>query len=61
MAEYLREKNNEGPIVKTLVILYLMSLGHEYLSLKNAKWDIETNIFLESFHETICHLNNGNI
>ncbi len=43
--------------VKIPCILHLMRLGYRYLSLKNAKWDEETNIFPEIFNESIARIN----
>ena len=38
-------KFNEDSRVKIPAILHLIRLGYEYISLKNASWDQETNIF----------------
>ncbi len=50
-------KFNEDSRVKIPTILHLIRLGYEYLSLKDANWDIETNIFPELFNEAISRLN----
>lgn len=49
--------HNEDTRVKIPAILHLMSLGYEYLSLKNQNWDIETNIFSDIFISSISKLN----
>ena len=49
--------HNENSRVKIPTILHLMRLGYEYLSLKNAKWDEETNIFPDIFIESLCRIN----
>lgn len=50
---------NEDSRVKIPTILHLMKLGYQYLSLKDAKWDIETNIFPELFHDAMMRINKG--
>jgi len=50
-------KFNEDSRVKIPTILHLIRLGYEYLSLKNATRDIETNIFPEIFKEAIAKIN----
>jgi len=50
-------KFNEDSRVKIPTILHLVRLGYEYLSLKNAKWDINTNIFTDIFLESILNIN----
>ena len=50
-------KFNEDSRVKIPTILHLIRLGYEYLSLKEASWDIETNIFPDLFNEAISRLN----
>ena len=52
-------KFNEDSRVKIPVILHLMRLGYEYLSLKTAKWDLETNIFTDIFREKLFEINEG--
>ncbi len=47
----------EDSRVKIPTILLLFRLGYEYLSLKNANWDIETNIFPDIFRQSIARLN----
>ncbi|WP_420575253.1 type I restriction endonuclease subunit R [Ekhidna sp.] len=49
--------HNEDTRVKIPTILHLTRLGYEYLSLKEAKWDIETNIFTDIFKESIARIN----
>ena len=48
---------NENSRVKIPAILHLCRLGYEYLSLKGAKWDISTNIFVDVFKESVKKLN----
>ena len=50
---------NEDSRVKIPTILHLMKLGYQYLSLKDAKWDIDTNIFPELFHDAMMRINQG--
>ncbi len=50
-------KFNEDSRVKIPCILHLVSLGYEYLSLKNALWDADTNIFIEVFKEAVAAIN----
>lgn len=52
-------KFNEDSRVKIPTILHLARLGYEYLSLKNAVWDIETNIFPAVFKHSIANINSG--
>ena len=44
---------NEDSRVKIPCILHLVRLGYHYLSLKEARWDKETNIFPELFFSSI--------
>jgi type I restriction enzyme R subunit len=48
---------NEDTRVKIPAILHLCRLGYEYISLKNAKWDVETNIFTDIFFNSIKKIN----
>jgi type I restriction enzyme R subunit len=48
---------SEDSRVKISGILHLVRLG--YLSLKNAKWDEETNIFPDLFRAAIARINPG--
>src|SRR5690554_6670450 len=48
---------NEDSRVKIPAILHLMQLGYTYLSLKESKWDINTNIFITIFKERIQKIN----
>lgn len=50
-------KFNEDSRVKIPTILHLIQLGYKYLSLKDANWDIKTNIFPDLFNEAISRLN----
>ncbi|MGB4971755.1 MAG: type I restriction endonuclease [Cyclobacteriaceae bacterium] len=50
-------KFNEDSRVKIPTTLHLVRLGYEYISLKNAKWDEETNIFTDIFKESIGRIN----
>ena len=48
---------NENTRVKIPAILHLTRLGYEYVSLKNAVWDENTNIFTEIFAKSINRIN----
>ncbi len=48
---------NENTRVKIPAILHLQRLGYQYVSLKNSKWDKETNIFTDIFLESIARIN----
>jgi len=48
---------NENTRVKLPAILHLCRLGYQYISLKNADWDTDTNIFTEIFKEAIIRIN----
>ncbi|MDT0649204.1 type I restriction endonuclease subunit R [Autumnicola edwardsiae] len=48
---------NEDSRVKLPSILHLMQVGYKYISLKDAKWDNDTNIFTELFIEAITRIN----
>jgi type I restriction enzyme, R subunit len=48
---------NEDTRVKIPAILHLCRLGYTYLSLKDAKWDIETNIFTDIFFDSVQNIN----
>lgn len=48
---------NEDSRVKIPAILHICRLGYEYISLKHANWDIETNIFPEIFAEAVSKIN----
>ena len=48
---------NEDSRVKIPSILHLCRLGYEYISLKTAKWDTETNIFTDIFKKSISKIN----
>lgn len=50
-------KYNEDTRVKIPSILHLTRLGYKYLSLKNSKWDINTNIFTDIFKSSIEKIN----
>lgn len=50
-------KYNEDTRVKIPSILHLTRLGYKYLSLKNSKWDITTNIFTDIFKSSIEKIN----
>lgn len=52
-------KFNEDSRVKIPTILHLTRLGYEYLSLKGANWDIDTNIFTDIFLRSITRINVG--
>lgn len=48
---------SEDTRVKIPCILHLVRLGYQYLSLKKATWDAETNIFPDVFREAIARIN----
>lgn len=48
---------SEDSRVKIPCILHLIRLGYSYLSLKDAKWDEETNIFPDLFRSAIARIN----
>jgi type I restriction enzyme R subunit len=50
---------SEDSRVKIPCILHLIRLGYRYLSLKNAKWDEESNIFSDLFRTAIARINPG--
>jgi type I restriction enzyme M protein len=50
-------KFNEDTKVKIPAILHLCRLGYEYVSLKNAVWDTDTNIFTDIFKKAITKIN----
>lgn len=51
--------HNEDTRVKIPAILHLCKMGYKYISLKNAKWDIETNIFTDIFFDSVAKINSG--
>ena len=51
------DKFNEDIRVKIPAILTLTRLGYKYISLKDSKWDIETNIFTDIFIKSLRKLN----
>lgn len=52
-------KFNEDTRVKIPTILHLIRLGYRYLFLKEQAWDLETNIFPESFAGAMANINPG--
>lgn len=48
---------SENSRVKIPAILHLISLGYEYLSLKDGTWDESTNIFTDIFNAQIKRIN----
>lgn len=50
---------NENSRVKLPTILHLVRLGYSYLSLKNAAYDVQTNIFTDIFRESVSRINVG--
>src|SRR5574343_588110 len=48
---------SEDSRVKIPCILHLVRLGYSYLSLKEASWDEETNIFPDVFRSSIAKIN----
>ena len=52
-------KFNEDSRVKIPGILHLTRLGYEYLSLKDADWNTDTNIFTGVFLKSVLKINDG--
>ena len=52
---------SEDSRVKIPCILHLVRLGYCYLSLKNAVWDEETNVFPDLFRAAIARINSSNV
>ncbi|MCP5535102.1 MAG: type I restriction endonuclease subunit R [Akkermansiaceae bacterium] len=52
-------KFNEDSRVKIPSILHLVSMGYDYLSLKDHKWDSSNNIFTDVFKEAVDRINGG--
>lgn len=50
-------KFNEDSRVKIPSILHLIRLGYNYLPLKDAVWDLDTNIFTEIFFKSVVKIN----
>jgi len=50
-------KHNEDTRVKLPALLHLTRLGYDYLSLKDAIWDEQTNIFTDIFRQSIARIN----
>lgn len=50
---------SEDSRVKIPCILHLVRLGYRYLSLKEANWDEESNIFPQLFQQALCRINPG--
>lgn len=50
---------SEDSRVKIPCIIHLVRLGYRYLSLKNAVWDEETNIFPDLFRAAMVQINPG--
>lgn len=50
---------SEDSRVKVPCILHLVRLGYRYLSLKDAVWDEETNIFPDLFRTSMARINPG--
>ncbi|MDH4333628.1 MAG: type I restriction endonuclease, partial [Desulfobulbaceae bacterium] len=48
---------SEDSRVKIPCILHLVRLGYQYLSLKDAAWDENTNIFPDIFRESVSRIN----
>ena len=48
---------NEDTRVKIPAILHLTRLGFRYLSLKDAEWDGDTNIFTDLFRQSVATIN----
>ena len=52
-------KFNEDSRVKIPTILHLTRLGYNYLSLKDAVWNTDTNIFTDIFLKSVTSINDG--
>lgn len=52
-------KFNKDSRVKIPGILHLTRLGYEYLSLKDADWNLDTNIFTNIFLNSVLKINEG--
>lgn len=50
---------NENTRVKIPAILHLCRLGYRYLSLSDAQWDKDTNIFTGIFSDSLKKVNPG--
>ena len=50
-------KHNEDSRVKIPALIHLTRLGYKYLSLKNAVWDENTNIYSDVFIDSISKIN----
>ena len=48
---------NENTRVKIPAILHLCRLGYDYISLSNATWNKDTNIFTDIFSDSILRIN----
>lgn len=48
---------NEDTRVKIPAILHLTKLGYKYISLKDNRWDIDTNIFTDIFSDSLKRIN----
>ncbi len=48
---------NEDTRVKIPAILHLAKLGYKYISLKDNRWDIDTNIFTDIFSDSLKRIN----
>ncbi len=48
---------NENTRVKIPAILHFSRLGYKYLSLKDSNWDVDTNIFIDIFNDSIKKIN----
>jgi hypothetical protein len=48
---------SEDSRVKIPCVLHLVCLGYRYLSMKDAAWDEETNLFPEQFRSAIARIN----
>lgn len=49
--------HNEDSRVKIPAIVHLTKLGYEYISLRTASWNLDTNIFEDIFSESISRIN----
>ena len=52
-------KFNEDSRVKIPSILHLTRLGYDYLPLKDAEWNLDTNIFTDTFLKSVLKINDS--
>ena len=50
-------QHSENTRVKIPCVLHLVRMGYQYLSLSDANWDVDSNIFTDIFKNNIARLN----